>query len=80
MTMDEARLPSCQGRIAARTVVTDTGRAAVLHVLIRYVAHAKPPVLLEEIVPVAYRLSTGEELPADQLMTAPAGVWDATSR
>jgi hypothetical protein len=73
MTLDESRLPECRGRIAARTVVTDTGRVAVLHVLVRYVADAKPPVLLEEIVPVAYRLSTGEELPADQLITAPAG-------
>lgn len=73
MTLDESRLPECRGRIAARTVVTDTGRVAVLHVLVRYVAEAKPPVLLEEIVPVAYKLSTGEELPADPLMTAPAG-------
>ncbi|TDL03287.1 helicase-related protein [Mycobacterium paragordonae] len=73
MTLEESRLPECRGRIAARTVVTDTGRVAVLHVLVRYVADAKPPVLLEEIVPVAYKLSNGEELPADQVMTAPAG-------
>ncbi|MDY6869406.1 MAG: hypothetical protein SV966_02185 [Actinomycetota bacterium] len=73
MTLDESRLPDCRGRVAARVVAADTGRAVILHTLIRYVAHARPPVLLEEIVPVAYRLSTGEELAADPLITAAAG-------
>ncbi|CAN1505616.1 DEXDc_RapA domain containing protein [Mycobacteriaceae bacterium] len=73
MTLDDAQLPDCRGRVATRTVVTQTGRAAVVHVLIRYVAQANPPVLLEEIVPIAFRLSDGDELTAEALMTAPLG-------
>jgi hypothetical protein len=73
MTLEESRLPDCRGRVAARTVITDTGRAVILHVLIRYVAHAQPPVLLEEIVPVAYGLSSGEELAAGPLVNAAPG-------
>ena len=72
-TLDESRLPECRGRVAARTVVTDAGRAVVLHVLIRYVPQAQPPVLLEEIIPVAYRMSSGEELPTTPLLDAAAG-------
>lgn len=73
MTLEEARMPECRGRVAARIIDTTTGRAVLLHALIRYVAHAEPPVLLEELVPIGYQLSTGDTLDAAPLLAAAAG-------
>lgn len=73
ITLDEAQLPECRGRLATRTIQTDAGRAVVLHSLIRYVANATPPVLLEEVVPVAFSLSSGAEIASDALLDAPLG-------
>lgn len=73
MTLDEARMPDCRGRVAARIVDTAAGRAVLLHALIRYVAHADPPVLLEELVPIGYQLSTGDSVDPTALLSAPAG-------
>ncbi|CAL8979769.1 RNA polymerase-associated protein RapA [Propionicimonas sp. T2.31MG-18] len=74
LTLDEARLPECRGRVAAHNAVLDTGRAAVLHVLFRYVANADPPVLLEELVPLAQRTSDpGQTLDAATVLSAAPG-------
>lgn len=74
LTLEEARLPDCRGRVAAHNSVIDTGRATVLHVLFRYVANADPPVLLEELVALAQRTSDPTEgLDADLVINAAAG-------
>jgi hypothetical protein len=43
-------------------------------VLFRYVAQGKPPVLLEEVVPVSWSLSTGQPVEAGPLLDGPVGV------
>lgn len=74
LTLDEARLPECRGRVAAHNAVLETGRAAILHVLFRYVANADPPVLLEELVPLAHRTSDpGQALDATVVLSAEPG-------
>jgi hypothetical protein len=57
ITLDKAQLPECEGRVAARISPEVDGTTAVLHVLFRYVAQGNPPVLLEEVVPIACRLT-----------------------
>lgn len=49
---DQAAHPDASGRVAARTS-PDVGEVgAIGHLLVRYVAHADPPVLMEELVTV----------------------------
>jgi SNF2 family DNA or RNA helicase len=57
LTLDRAALPDCEGRVAARISKNVDGTTVIAHVLFRYVAQGNPPVLLEEVVPIAYRLS-----------------------
>ncbi|MCL1599029.1 MAG: hypothetical protein M3094_07585, partial [Actinomycetia bacterium] len=53
LTTERANLPDCVGRIAAiHTGVVDSV-VGLCHILTRYVAQGDPPVLLEELVPVA---------------------------
>lgn len=73
LTLDDARLPDCRGRVTARSVITGAGHAAILHVLYRYVANAEPPVLLEELIPLAYRTTDGHPVDPDTLLGAPSG-------
>lgn len=73
LTLDDARLPDCRGRVAAKVVQTDTGRAVIHHVLFRYVANADPPVLLEELLPLAFHAGDGNPLDANAALSASAG-------
>lgn len=74
LTIDRAQRPDCEGRVAARITPHVKGTTAVVHVLFRYVAQGNPPVLLEEVVPIAYRLADNEPVPdADQLLRGPGG-------
>jgi superfamily II DNA or RNA helicase len=50
---DKAAHPDAAGRVAARTSPATDRVTAVGHLLVRYVANADPPVLMEELVPVA---------------------------
>ncbi|SFK86044.1 SNF2 family N-terminal domain-containing protein [Geodermatophilus ruber] len=74
LTLDKAQLPECTGRITGRISPNIDAAHLVLHVLFRYVARGNPPVLLEEIVPLAYRLSDGSPVPDPwPLLTGPGG-------
>jgi ERCC4-related helicase len=74
LTLDRAQLPECEGRVAARISPAVEGTTVIAHVLFRYVAQGIPPVLLEEIVPIAYRLSDSNPVPnADDFLQAPTG-------
>ena len=63
LTIDKAQMPDCEGRVAARISPHVEGTTAVVHTLFRYVAQGNPPVLLEEVVPIAYRLA--DKAPVD---------------
>jgi hypothetical protein len=52
LARDRAAHPAATGRVAARVSDAATTVTAVCHLLVRYVAHADPPVLMEELVPV----------------------------
>jgi ERCC4-related helicase len=74
LTIDKAQTPDCKGRIAARISPHVDGTTAVAHVLFRYVAHGNPPVLLEEVVPIAHRLADNSAVDnPDELLTSAAG-------
>ena len=63
LTLERANLPDCEGRIASletRDVQLVTG---LVTVLARYVAQGEPPVLLEELVPVAVPVYGNGEVP-----------------
>ena len=62
LSLDAGQAPACTGRVTGRISAAAQGTTAVLHVLFRYVTHGNPPVLLEELVPVAYRLLDGSEV------------------
>ena len=53
LALDKSRQPECRGRVAARTSLLAKEVTGVLWTLIRYLARADPPVLLEELVPLA---------------------------
>lgn len=73
-TLDKAQLPECEGRVAARISSFIDGTTAVVHVLFRYVAQGNPPVLLEEIVPIAFRLTDNRLVDnADDVLMKPSG-------
>lgn len=73
LTLDRAQLPECHGRVAARISPAAAGVTAVAHVLFRYVARGNPPVLLEEVVPVAWRLSDASATDPGPLLDGPVG-------
>ena len=74
LTIDRGQMPDCEGRVAARISPKVDGTTAVVHVLFRYVAQGNPPVLLEEVVPIAYRLADNSPVDdADALLQGPGG-------
>lgn len=73
LTIERSQLPECEGRVAMKISPHAEGITAVLHVLFRYVAHGEPPVLMEEVAPIAWRVSTGEPVDPFPLITTPPG-------
>jgi ERCC4-related helicase len=53
LALDAARRPECPGRVAARLSPGVDEVTGVVWLLVRYLARADPPVLLEELVPMA---------------------------
>ena len=64
IVLDRSRRPGCRGRIAARSAPVGEVTAAVW-VLVRFAARSDPPVLLEELVPLAVPVWGNSPVPPD---------------
>lgn len=65
LALDAARRPECSGRVAARLSPGVDEVTGVVWLLVRYLARADPPVLLEELVPMACPVWGAGPTPAD---------------
>lgn len=73
LAIERAQLPECAGRVAMRVSPAAATVTVVAHVLFRYVAHGSPPVLLEELVPLAWERTSGRGTGPGPLLHGPPG-------